>query len=243
MRYARRFVVVVALTLTACTETKRPETTVPSGSVGEGGADSQTGVVRYLALGDSFTIGAPTEGTTSFPARLADRWRQKGCTVELENVAVSGFTTQDVITNELPRIATFKPTFVTLAIGANDIVHGLSEPGFGLEVYRQNVRKILDAARGSGARVVVIGQPEWTRSPTGMSYAPTSQLEPQRAAFDAALAEEARAKGAEWVDLSALYKQQADQKQISPDGLHPTAPAYDAWAAELFRVLASPCGK
>ena len=34
---------------------------------------------------------------------------------------------------------------------------------------------------------------------------------------------------------------------VSPDGRQAvftvTAPAYDAWAAELFRVLASPCGK
>jgi lysophospholipase L1-like esterase len=47
-----------------------------------------------------------------------------------------------------PPVATFRPTFVTVAIGANDIMHGVT-----LDVYRQNLRRILDGVKASGARV------------------------------------------------------------------------------------------
>jgi len=80
--------------------------------------------IRYLALGDSFTIGTGTTPDKAFPALLAGKWRAAGRAVELLNPAVNGYTTDELITRELPHVAVFRPTFVTLLIGANDIVRG-----------------------------------------------------------------------------------------------------------------------
>lgn len=193
-------------------------------------------VARFLALGDSFTIGTGSSPTESFPARLAERWRAAGCSLALSNVAVNGYTSDDVIERELPTVATFRPTFVTVAVGANDIVRGHS-----IDAYRENVRRILDAAKGSGARVVVLPQPDWSRSPSASAFGPQPVIADAIGRFNAVLAEEARARGALWVDLSPLMRQQAIGGQLASDGLHPSADAYDAWAAELARVLASPC--
>ena len=192
--------------------------------------------VRYLALGDSFTIGTGSPPARAFPTRLADRWRAQGCTLEVQNVAVNGYTTDDVIAEELPALAAFRPGFVTVAIGANDIVQGHT-----LEAYRINVRRILDAATATGARVVVIPQPDWSRSPTAASFGAPEVLRATITRFNAALAEETRAKGAAWVDLAPLMQKQALGAQLASDGLHPSADAYDAWAAELVRLLPLPC--
>jgi len=192
--------------------------------------------VRFLALGDSFTIGTGSTPAESFPARLASRWRAKGCTLTLENVAVNGYTSDDVIELELPSIASFHPTFVSVAVGANDIVRGRS-----LDAYRENVRRILDAAKASGARVIVLPQPDWSRSPSAASFGTQPALAESIAKFNATLAAEARAKGAEWVDLVPLMQQQALKGQVASDGLHPSSDAYDEWATELARVLSSPC--
>ena len=194
------------------------------------------GPVRYLALGDSFTIGTGSAPAESFPARLAGRWRAKGCALALENVAVNGYTSDDVIDRELPSIASFQPTFVSIAVGANDIVRGRS-----LEAYRDNVRRILDAAKATGARVVALPQPDWSRSPTAAGVGTQPALAESISRFNATLAAEARAKGAEWVDLYPLMQQQAVKGQLASDGLHPSSEAYDEWASELARVLASPC--
>src|SRR3989442_528219 len=80
--------------------------------------------VRYLALGDSYTIGTGVGADRSFPARLSERWRSRGLRVELLNVAVNGYTTDDLIRDELSRVAGFGATITSLLIGANDIVVG-----------------------------------------------------------------------------------------------------------------------
>lgn len=127
---------------------------------------------------------------------------------------------------------------MTIAVGANDIVRGRT-----VDAYRENVRRILDAAKTTGARVVVLPQPDWSRSPSAAAFGPQVGLAASIAEFNAALAAEARAKGATFVDLVPLMQQQAKNGQLASDGLHPSTEAYDAWAAELARVLSSPCAK
>ncbi len=124
---ACRIIVVASLAI-ACAESRRsaPERATRGISSAQGEAP-----VRYLALGDSFTIGTGSPPARAFPTRLADRWRAQGCALEVQNVAVNGYTTDDVIAEELPAFAVFRPTLVTVAIGANDIVRGRT-----IEAYR-----------------------------------------------------------------------------------------------------------
>src|SRR4051794_11307358 len=58
--------------------------------------------IRYLALGDSFTAGTGNQLADAFPSRLASLWRAHGRRVTLKNVAVNGYTTEDVQEKELP---------------------------------------------------------------------------------------------------------------------------------------------
>ncbi len=204
---------------------------------GDGGVSPQAGEVRYLAMGDSISqgIGTPNFEAEAFPARLSERWRAQGCKVELKNVGIAGYTAADILANEVPEIAAFKPTFITLQVGANDVVNAVP-----IETYRTQVRTILDAAKKSGARVVVLPQNDWPRSPEGMYY---EGAVANRAAFDAVFIEEAKAKSVELLDLRPLYGQHADKKLWAEDGIHPTAACYDDVAAEIARVAPSPCGK
>ena len=103
---------------------------------------------RFLALGDSFTIGTGTTPDRSFPAVLAGLWTKLGRTVVLENPAVNGYATDDVIHDELPLVASFRPTLITLLIGANDIVRGSSE-----DRYRQ-LGAVRDGPTPHNARLV-----------------------------------------------------------------------------------------
>src|SRR5258708_32035806 len=76
--------------------------------------------LRYLALGDSSTIGTGSGEQASFPARLRVRFTGRR-EVVLRNLAVNGYTSQDLIEEELPQVGRFAPDLVTLAIGANDL--------------------------------------------------------------------------------------------------------------------------
>lgn len=199
-------------------------------------APASDGAVRYLAIGDSLTqgVGAPDESTGAFPALLAEQWRADGCEVELRNAGISGYTAGQVLAEQVPQIESFRPTIITFQAGGNDIANGIP-----IEEYRDNVKSVLAAATGSGARVIVLAQNDWARSPVGVDYG--ESVPSQRTTFDDVLIEEASAAGAEFVDLRPLYAEQADQNQWVEDGLHPTPEAYQAWADSLSDKVPAPC--
>ena len=196
-----------------------------------------SGEVRYLAIGDSVTqgVGAVDEQTGAFPALLAERWRADGCEVELQNAGISGYTAGQILDEQVPQIESFAPTIVTFQAGGNDIVNGVP-----IDEYRNNVKSVLDAATDSGARVIVLAQNEWFRSPMGVGYVGESGPA-QRSAFDDVLIEETSAHGAEFVDMRPLYAEQAEQGQWVEDGIHPTPEAYEAWAEKLNEAVPAPC--
>jgi lysophospholipase L1-like esterase len=202
---------------------------------GDGAAAPVRASATYLALGDSFTIGTGSTPAESFPARLVSRWT---CPVELHNDGVDGFTSENVIDVELPDLKTFSPGFVTLLVGANDIVHRESP-----DTYRAHLRTVFQAIHAANvARVVVLPQPDWSLSPVARAFGAPSDLHAEIVLFNGILRDEAASAGAEFVDLFPLMEQEARERMIASDGLHPSAAAYDAWAAELARRVASPCG-
>ena len=185
---------------------------------------------RFLALGDSFTIGTGTTPDRSFPAVLARVWIERGRSVVLSNPAVNGYTTDDLIRQELPLVASFEPTLVTLLIGANDIVSGSTE-----DRYRQQLRLIHDRLDedASDARVIALPQPDWSLSPAGSGFGDVAALARTIERFNEIARDEADRAGALWVDLFRLMRQQGRKKMFAPDGLHPSAEAYAEWARAL----------
>lgn len=187
---------------------------------------------RYLAMGDSFTIGTGSGEDHSFPSVFA---QTSACRVDVRNVARNGYTTADVIAREVPSLATFHPDFVTLGIGANDIVQGRS-----LDAYRAGVKEILQAILAAGVkpeRIVLMPQPRWERSPAGAAFGEAGEI---RAAIDqenAILKEEGARVGARWLGLEALLDEQAEAKAFAGDGLHPSAEAHAAWAKALDTLV------
>lgn len=186
------------------------------------------GTVRYLALGDSFTIGTGSSPEQAFPAKLAERLRAAGREVVLENPARNGYTSADVLAEEAPLVATFRPTFVTVAVGANDIVRQRGEAA-----YRETVRSILAMVKSSGATLVGLPQPDWAATKVGASFGSYDLLHAKIGAYNDILREEIERAGGRFVDLSSLMDRQAKARLVAPDGLHPSAAAHAEWAEAL----------
>ena len=150
--------------------------------------------------------------------------------VVLENPAVNGYTTDDLIRDELPLVASFGPTLITVLIGANDIVGGDSG-----DRYRRQLRSIHDRIRSDApdARVVGLPQPDWSLSPAGSGFGDGTVIARAIERFNAIAREEAERGGGSWIDLFPLMREQARKRMIAPDGLHPSAEAYAEWARAL----------
>src|ERR1035437_3080091 len=96
--------------------------------------------IRYVALGDSYTICEGASWEKSWPVILTERLSNAGVPIQLiANPSRTGRTTQDVIDWELPVFDTSSPTFTTLLIGVNDWVREVSEENF-----HKNLNSILD---------------------------------------------------------------------------------------------------
>jgi acyl-CoA thioesterase-1 len=165
---------------------------------------------------------------------LTRLWADRGRQVVLRNPAVNGYRTDDLIVEELPLIAPFRPTLVTILIGANDIVAASSDERYRGQLRLINVRVREDAPDSA---VYALPQPDWSLSRAGASFGDPAEIASRIERFnDIARAEAERAGGA-YVDIFPLMRDQMRRGMIAPDGLHPSAAAYAEWAEALRERL------
>ncbi len=199
--------------------------------------------MRYLALGDSFTIGTGTTPDRSFPAVLVSAWWEAGIECDLRNPAVNGYTTDDLIREELPLVEAFAPDLVTVLIGANDVVAALREraavTAAAEERYRRQLRRIFEriVAGVPEVRVFALPQPDWSLTPGGSVFGDPATLAKSIERFNDIMREESERAGCTYLDIFPLMREQMRTGMTAPDGLHPSAGAYWQWAGALKEQL------
>jgi acyl-CoA thioesterase-1 len=192
--------------------------------------------LRYVALGDSYTIGTGTRAAAEgWPDQLVARLAA-GSLELVANLGVNGFTSRDVIEVELPKLAGLRPEFATLLIGVNDVVQGVPE-----ERYAQNVELIFGEllATLTANRIVVVAIPDYTVTPQGAAYGdPTLQAAAIRRNNEI-LQELASSRGIAFVDIHDLSLRAAsDPSLVAGDGLHPSGAQYALWVDRIAPVVA-----
>lgn len=194
--------------------------------------------LRYVALGDSYTIGTATRDTAErWPDQLVARLAREGLDVDLvANLAVNGFTSGDVIEIELPQLDGLEPEFATLLIGVNDVVQGVPEAR-----YAANVALILDdlVGRVGPRRVAAVATPDYTVTPQGAAYGqPTIQAARIRRCNEV-LQETAATREVSFLDIHDLSLRAAeDRSLVAHDGLHPSGAQYALWVDRIAPVVA-----
>ena len=180
--------------------------------------------MRYLALGDSYTIGTGASSDDhAWPSIIA---RRLG--LDLTNPAVNGYTTEDLIRNELPLFRRMRPDVVSVLIGVNDLVQGRT-----LEQYRRSLVRIYDEVRSS--RVVAVSIPTWSYVPAAAGFGGPHQVQRLTHAFNQVAHDEALARGFTWTDLGPASTSGIGTKGwIASDHLHPGDAQYAAWAEAIL---------
>ncbi len=187
--------------------------------------------LRYLALGDSYTIGESVEERDRWPVQLCALLREH-CAIEVAAptlVASTGWTTGELAL--AIREATLQGPFdlITLLIGVNNQYRGL-----GLDEYREQFHELLDVAigyaAGSSRRVVVVSIPDWGVTPFAHGRDATAIAE-EIDAFNRTNREESTVQGVRYVDVTACSRFAPHNRSlIAEDGLHPSGMMYRLWA-------------
>ena len=190
--------------------------------------------MRYVALGDSYTIGTSVAAADRWPNQLAARQPR----LELiANLGVNGFTSADVIEVELPRLPALRPQFATLLIGVNDVVQGVPDA-----TYRANVAAILDElVRRVGAdHTLVVTTPDYTVTPAGADHGDPATQSAGIRRNNAVNSELASARGIEVVDIYDVSLRAAtDRSLVAGDGLHPSGAQYALWVERIAPAISS----
>jgi lysophospholipase L1-like esterase len=208
--------------------------------------------MRFLPLGDSYTIGTSVPTSDRWPdqlvARLAGDAAKQGRAAPLElvgNPAVNSYTTRDVIARELPVLAALRPELCSILIGTNDVIQGIGD-----DEYRRNLGRILDAieaatgaAPGTG-RAFGLTSPDYTVTPAGADYGDprirSTQLQDRNALFSEILG----ARGLAVVDIHDISLRAAtDRGLVANDGLHPSGRQYAVWVDRVLPVVRELLGR
>jgi lysophospholipase L1-like esterase len=190
--------------------------------------------IRYVALGDSYTIGTSVGDADRWPNQLVARLGA-GKLDLVRNLGVNGFTSGDVVRVELPPLRQLDPGFVTILIGVNDVVQGVSS-----DTYGTNAGAILDAALQlvPAKRIVAVSTPDYTVTPQGAAFGDPAQQSAGIRANNAILQELAAARGIAFVDIYHISLRAAtDRSLVARDGLHPSGAQYALWVDRIAPVI------
>jgi acyl-CoA thioesterase-1 len=190
--------------------------------------------IRYVAIGDSYSIGEGALPNESWPALLTRHLNEKGLHVDLvANPSRTGWTTRQAIDRELPIFVESKPDFATLQIGVNDWVQGVDA-----ETFRRNFIYLVDqmlAMLPDKNRLLVVTIPDFGVTPTGPNYARGRNISEGIASFNKIVTEEATKRSLRVVDVFPISKHMGDDPSlVAADGLHPSAKEYAEWEKIIF---------
>ena len=192
--------------------------------------------MRYLALGDSYTIGESVDEAGRWPVQLARGLRSRGIPVaEPHIIATTGWTTDELATAMDAAEPLGQWDFVSLLIGVNNQYRGRP-----VEEYRTEFAALLDRsialAGGRPDRVLVLSIPDWGVTPFGkLSGRDRVVIASELDAYNAVNRGEATARGVAWVDIAPVSRGQG-ATMVAADGLHPSAALYAEWAALALPV-------
>jgi acyl-CoA thioesterase I len=197
--------------------------------------------LRYVALGDSYTIGTAVESAASWPAQLVaalgGKIGQRGSLELVANLARDGRTSADLVRDQLPDLARWQPAFVSILIGVNDIVQGVPPAR-----YAANVQTIVETllVRLRPDRIVTVGIPDYTVMPRGADYGDPRQQAREIEAFNVIMAAASAEAGIRHVDVVDLSRRAAnDRSLVAADGLHPSGAQYALWVERIVPVVAT----
>ena len=184
--------------------------------------------MRFLALGDSYTIGEKVDSTGRWPVQLANALRAKKLNVgDPEIIARTGWTTDELKAG----IAATPPSghfdLVSLLIGVNNQYRGRDAEQYRAE-FKALLAQAVGFAGGKASRVIVLSIPDWgvTRYAEGRDR---GKIGADIDHFNSIGRSETLAAGAHWVDVTPASRE-AHSGWTAPDGLHPSAAQYARWA-------------
>jgi lysophospholipase L1-like esterase len=191
---------------------------------------------KYLALGDSYTIGQSVCATCRFPVQLKDsigKYLNTNDTFQIQIIATTGWTT----TNLKSAIAGANPAndydLVSLLIGVNNQYQ--HKP---FSLYEQEFPELMataiQKAKGDKKNVIVVSIPDYAFTPFGNGNATIST---ELDAYNTFAENYCNANNITFINITDITRLGLLQPElVASDGLHPSVMAYTKFVERILPV-------
>jgi lysophospholipase L1-like esterase len=192
-------------------------------------------VSRYLALGDSYTIGESVPEGERWPNQLAKLLETAGIQMEVMIIAHTGWTTDELWQGIQARDIQPPYDLVSLLIGVNNQYRGRN-----LDEYREQfvflLNKSIEYAGGEPGQVIVLSIPDWGVTPFA-SGRDAKKIAQEIDEFNQVNREESEKAGVHYMNITPVSRDAVTEPAlIAADGLHPSGKMYTMWAEKVLPV-------
>lgn len=190
--------------------------------------------LRYLALGDSYTIGQSVDALERWPVQLTALLREAGYNYnDPRIIARTGWTTDQLETAIDEANIQEKYDLVTLLIGVNDQYRGRNVEDFRTQ-YIEVLNKAIALANNNTKNVIVVSIPDWGVSPFGASR-DRDKISQEIDLYNSVKKEETIKKGVQFINITTISRQALNNDiYIASDNLHFSGAMYKLWVDEIL---------
>jgi len=208
----------------------------------------ETPPMRFLALGDSYTIGEGVPEADRWPRQLAAALRADGIALaDPRIIATTGWTTDELSaaldvaqaasgqTGKAQPLGQFD--FVSLLIGVNNQYRGRDVAEYRVQ-FDALLQRSIALAGGRADRVLVLSIPDWGVTPFARARdRDAAQIALELDAYNAAAKEVSDQRGVAFVDITPVSRARGGGAgMLVDDGLHPSTAMYAQWSALALPV-------
>lgn len=198
--------------------------------------------MRYLAIGDSYTMGEALSVEDSWPMQWAHALRTNVISIsEPGIIAKTGWTTDELseALDEAESNNTLSPPYhlVSLSIGVNNQYRERSADNY-REEFSALLKRAIAYAGNKTSHVFVLSIPDWGITDFGQkSDRDVAQIARELDSYNQINADISKNNGVHYVDISKITREiGADAKFYAEDGLHPSRALYSLWVKELLKI-------
>lgn len=199
--------------------------------------------VRFLALGDSYTIGERVNENQRWPVQLTNGLKEEyGITdAEVDIIARTGWTTSDLKAGIAQQLDTEKEyNLASLLIGVNNQYQGLD-----FNIYAPEFRELLDiaiqAVGGDTGKVFIVSIPDYAYTPSFRNDARVSKEIDEYNAVNESIAKD---YGVLYFNITPISRNGLeDPSLVADDRLHPSGIQYKQWVSMILpQIMVNGCG-
>ena len=189
---------------------------------------------KYLALGDSYTIGESVDEDERFPVQLSARLRKDNIDIgDPLIIAKTGWTTDELMSAINEKNITDTYDLVTLLIGVNNQYRVRSAENY-REEFKALLSKAISFAGGDTKKVLVVSIPDWGVTPFAKDR-DAGKIAKEIDEFNSINKEESQNAGVHYSDITAISRTAKDDLSlVAGDGLHPSGKMYTMWVDKFY---------